>query len=171
MQSHTCLWSAFTLSMAMASGAAALAADLPKEGKFTGTLSSYVTYKVYPVGKERILVAFDENGLTVGTGFLDHMTLHCFGLAQIASGMGQHRGNCIWTDPDGDQIVDDFASDGNYPANLKNVKGSATLTSGTGKYAGITGSLTYVLHYNDFRSATEGTSLDYGNVQSSYKLP
>jgi hypothetical protein len=37
MQPRTRLFSAFTLTVAMAFGAAALAADLPKEGTFSGT--------------------------------------------------------------------------------------------------------------------------------------
>ena len=39
MQQRTSILSVFTLSTAMAFGAAALAADLPKEGKYNGTSS------------------------------------------------------------------------------------------------------------------------------------
>ena len=55
MQPRTCL-SAFTLSTAMTFGAAAIAADLPKEGTFSGTYAGAGTFlKTYPVGKERSL--------------------------------------------------------------------------------------------------------------------
>jgi hypothetical protein len=51
MQSHTCILSAFTLGTAMALGVAALVADLPKEGTFSGSYSSVGTAKAIPIGK------------------------------------------------------------------------------------------------------------------------
>src|SRR5271165_1744962 len=112
MQPRTCILSAFTLSTAMAVGAAAMAADLPKEGTFNVTFSGSGTAKATAIGKERLLIAWDLNGLTVGTGLFDHMTWHCFGLNDTANGMRQYNGYCIMTDPAGDQIVGDIASDG-----------------------------------------------------------
>ncbi len=41
----------------MAFGAASMAADLPKEGKYKGTASGYGTSKSIPVGKERVLTS------------------------------------------------------------------------------------------------------------------
>jgi hypothetical protein len=46
MQQRTSILSAFTLSAAMAVGTAAMAADLPKEGTFSGTYSGFGTAKV-----------------------------------------------------------------------------------------------------------------------------
>jgi hypothetical protein len=57
----------------MAFGAASMAADLPKEGKYKGTASGYGTSKSIPVGKERVLTIWDENNLTLTDGFSDHM--------------------------------------------------------------------------------------------------
>jgi hypothetical protein len=57
--------------MTLALGAAALAADLPKEGTFSGTFSGVGTYKAYQVGKERLLLVFDENELQLTNGLLD----------------------------------------------------------------------------------------------------
>ena len=65
MQPRTCILSAFTLSTAMAFGVAAMAADLPKEGTYNGAYSSVGTFKATAVGKERVLIAFDEYGLSV----------------------------------------------------------------------------------------------------------
>jgi hypothetical protein len=81
----------------MAFGATALAADLPKEGTYSGTASAAGTSKAYPVGKDRTLVTWDENGFGVGNGVFDHMTSHCFGLADITSGMEQDQGYCVGT--------------------------------------------------------------------------
>ena len=74
MQSHTCKLSAFTLSTAMAFGAASMAADLPKEGTFNSTYSAFGTIKVTTIGKERVMFVFDENGMTRSDEFLDHTT-------------------------------------------------------------------------------------------------
>jgi hypothetical protein len=53
MQPRPCILLTFALGMTLAFGAAALAADLPKEGTFNGTFSGVGTYKASPVGKER----------------------------------------------------------------------------------------------------------------------
>src|ERR1700733_106250 len=135
MQSHRSILSAFTLSAAMLCGAVAIAADLPKEGTHDVTLSGAGTFKATPVGKDRILIAWEENDVSVGKGILDHTTWHCFGLQNIASGISQYTGYCVITDPAGDQIVVDIASDGKYAADAKSYNGTATFTTGTGKYA------------------------------------
>jgi hypothetical protein len=118
-----------------------------------------------------VLVAWDENGLTVGTGLFDHITWHCFGSTDITNGMSQATGNCVGTDPAGDQIVLDVATDGKSPADAKSISVLGKLTTGTGKYAGISGNFKFVGHGPEFRTAAEGTSVQYGTTQGSYKLP
>jgi hypothetical protein len=151
-------------------GTPAKSADLPKEGTFSGTYAGAATFKIYPVGKERSVGAFEDRSLTVGKGFLDHMTWHCFTIFSTMSGLEHFNGYCVVTDPAGDQIVAEVGSDGTYPADAKAIPGKGTLTTGAGKYAGISGSLTNVLH-NEFRTAEEGTYASYGDFQASYKLP
>jgi hypothetical protein len=155
----------------MLCGAGAIAADLPKEGTHDVTLSGAGTFKATPVGKERILIAWEENDVSVGRGILDHTTWHCFGLQNIASGLSQYTGYCVITDPAGDQIVVDIASDGKYAADAKSYNGTATFTTGTGKYAGISGGYTIVIQGPEFRTAADGTYVIYGPVKGSYKLP
>jgi hypothetical protein len=171
MQVRTCILSAFTLSTAMFFGISAMAADLPKEGTYSGTYSSFGTAKATAIGKERLLVAFDENGLTLTNGFGDHMTWHCWGWADFTNGMGQGQGYCVATDPAGDQVVWNFGPDEKHAPDQKSWNGSGTYTTGTGKYAGISGSGTYVIHSNEFRPAAEGTYLNYATIQGTYKLP
>jgi hypothetical protein len=152
-------------------GSAAMAADLPKEGTFTFTYSGAGTFKATPIGKERLLAAWDENGLSVGNGLFDHVTWHCWGIADTANRMSQWQGYCVTTDPAGDQIVAEVASDGKYPADAKSFRGTGKLTTGTGKYAGVSGGYTADLHAPEFRTAAEGTFAQYGTTQGSYKLP
>jgi hypothetical protein len=105
MQLRTGILSAFTLGTAIAFGAAAMAADMPKEGTYNADYSSFGTSKATAIGKERVLVTFDENGLWLSKGFAEHMTWHCFGLIDILSGMEQFHGYCVGLDPSGDQLV------------------------------------------------------------------
>ena len=169
MQSRTCILSGVT---AMFFGGAAIAADMPKEGTFNGIYASYGTYKAFPVGKEMLTSSFEENGLMVGKGLLDHTTWHCWGTYSAAKGMAQFHANCVVNDPDGDQIVVTAADvEGKHPQDAKSYKGLLTLTAGTGKYTGISGSVSAVFHDQEFRSA-EGSFVQYGSdVQGSYKLP
>lgn len=169
MQPLTGMLSAFTLSAAMFFGIAALAADLPKEGTFTATYSGYGTYKVTPVGKELWFLSFDENGLTVGSGLLDHMTWHCWGVGDGKISIVQDRGYCVLTDPAGDQIATDTASDGKVDLS-KPYGVTNAIMMGTGKYAGITGSWTFVVHTSEFKMP-EGSYVQYSLLKGSYKLP
>jgi hypothetical protein len=109
--------------------------------------------------------------LTVGNGFLDHATWHCFGLYDVASGMAQRQGYCVATDPAGDQVVSNVASNGKYAADAKSFNGTGTFTTGTGKYAGVSGGWTMVGHVPEFRTAVpESTYVQYGPLQGSYKI-
>jgi hypothetical protein len=169
MQPFTSMFYAAALSAAMFFGSAAMAGDLPKEGTFTFTYSSAGMIKATPVGKERLLFAWDENGLSVANGLFDHMTWHCWGVGDTARGTTHVRGNCVTTDPAGDHVVTDVA--GEWPADAKNFNVINKLTTGTGKYAGIGGIGTFVSHGPEFRTAAEGTYVAYGTTQGSYKLP
>ena len=168
MQSRTCLLSALVLSTVVFSVSGATAVDLPKEGSYKEIYASFGTAKATSIGKERVLVAFDENGIKVGQGMMDHTTWHCWGLSDIAGGTVNYRGYCVATDPDGEQFVGDFA--GKYPANAKSWSGTLKLTSGAGKYAGISGTETFACHGPEFRPATEGTYFQYCEGQGDYKL-
>jgi hypothetical protein len=171
MKLRTCTVSLVTLSAAVLLGTAAFAGDLPKEGKFTATYSSAGTFKGSPIGKEALFSNFDENGLSLGDGLFDHLSWHCFGLYEVLKGMAQFRGHCIATDPAGDQLASDFVSDGTFPADAKNPRGTGTFRAGTGKYAGISGGWTFVTHSPEFKTAADGTYVQHGTNEGSYKLP
>jgi hypothetical protein len=171
MQTRTRLLPALplTLGVALAFNTAAMAGDLPKEGTYSATYSSFGTFKDTTVGKQVDLFAWDENGLSVGNGLLDHLTWHCWGLFDTTNGTAQARGYCVATDPSGDQLAANIVNP-KYPQNAKSFTGSATLITGTGKYAGISGDYKYECHLPDFRPAAAGTYLQYCTMQGSYKL-
>ena len=169
MQPRTCMLSTFTLSAAVFLSTVATAADLPKEGTFSGQYSAVGTVKANSLGKERVLLIYDQNGLSVGEEIFNHSTWHCWGLGDYANGQGQDHGYCVATDPTGDQVTVDW-KDEKRPSDQK-IAGSFTLTSGTGRYAGIAGSATFTNEVADFRSPVEGTSFIYNTYKGSYKLP
>jgi hypothetical protein len=160
---------AFSIGVVLAFGTPAMSADLPKEGTFSGTYSGIGTFKGTQIGKERFLAVWDENALTVGKGIWDHVTWHGFGLQDVTSGMTQYRGNYVGTDPDGDKIVVNLP-EVTHAADAKNFSATLMLTTGTGKYAGISGSFTSVCT-SEFRTAAEGTYAYSCTNQGSYKLP
>src|ERR1700733_12577862 len=169
MQQRTCPLSAFTLSTCMAFGAVAVAGDLPKEGTYKATYSSSSPIKLIQVGKERVFLVFsDEIGQTVSDGFLDHATWRCWGMGDHTNGLGQDHGSCVATDPSGDQVVDDWKTE-DYTLGQKMVKLTDKFTTGTGKYAGITGGGTATVD-TGFRPP-EGTFVICAEMQGIYKLP
>ena len=80
MYVHKLSLTALSLGAALAFGTSAKSADVPKEGTFNGTYTGAAMLKLYPVGKERAVSTCEEHSLTVGKGFLDHMTWHCLGV-------------------------------------------------------------------------------------------
>jgi hypothetical protein len=64
-----------------------------------------------------------------------------------------------------------MAADLPKAADAKSYSGKFTFTTGTGKYAGISGGGTFTCHSPDFRTAAEGTYAQYCTDSGSYKLP
>ena len=160
----------FGLATALVLGLAPPAAAQMNEGTVSGTFAAFGTVKTTATGKERLLLAFDENGLSVTNGFLDHTTWHCSGLADFRNGVGQVRGFCAGNDPVGDHVVFDWESE-KHPPDQKVVSGTFSWTGGTGKYAGIRGGGTYVDYSGEFRLLSEETVVSYITLQGNYKLP
>jgi hypothetical protein len=160
--------SALTLSTATAFGIAA-SAELPKEGAVSSTYSSFGTLKVTAIGKDRPLTVWDENGLSLGNGFSDHMTWHCWGTGDFSNGVGQEQGYCVGTDPAGDQLVD-IVSVEKHALGSNSFGGTDTWSGGTGKFAGVGSGGPFVCHSGEFKPATEETYFLHCTAQWSYKL-
>jgi hypothetical protein len=141
-----------------------------KEATYKGTFFGYGTFKVTPIGKERLLLVFDENGLNLTDGFIDHTTAHCWGTGDYTNGMGEDRGYCVATDPSGDQVVTNIFN-AKHALGANPLTGTDTWTTGTGKLAGVSGGGTYNCEEGKFKMAVDGTYVDYCTIQGSYKLP
>jgi hypothetical protein len=171
MRARTCMLITGILMLGTAFGTAGLAADpqqpLPKEGTWKGQYTSYGASKAVEVGKERVLVTFDEHGTSLGEGILNEVTWHCWGLDDYTNGVGQGRGYCVGTEPGGDQVAIDFSTE-KHPMD-KPAKGSFKLTTGTGKLAGISGTMTFA--FDMVRPAEGGTYFAHNTNEGNYKLP
>jgi hypothetical protein len=170
MRTHTCGLAAFTLTAALTFGAAAMAADLPKEGTYKGTYAAVGTDKATKIGTDRVLTVFDETGLQTTDGFLDHTTWHCWGTGDFTNGMGQEQGHCTATDLAGDKAVSKFVSE-KHAIDQKSFSLSSTCEGGTGKFAGAICSETDMVQANEFPSPSEGTYVVWVTFGGHYKLP
>jgi hypothetical protein len=84
MNSQKLLIAIAGLSTVLTFGTATKAADLPKQGTFKGTFSSYGTVKTNKIG-DLTLTMFDETGPQVTDGFGDHVAFHCWGIGEAAN--------------------------------------------------------------------------------------
>ena len=141
-----------------------------QEGTLSGTFAAFGTVNAKATGKERTVLAIDENGLSVTNGVLNHVTWHCSGLADYTNGLGQSQGFCVGNDPSGDQVVFNWESEKHAPGQ-KVVRGTFSWTGGTGKYAGIRGAGTYVDYSGEFQPLAEGTIVSYLTFEGNYRTP
>jgi hypothetical protein len=164
----------FALVLGLSATVEAQQAQLPREGTETGWYTGFGTIKVVSVGKERILMSWDEMGLTVpdgGRGLLNQVTWHCWGLNDFTNGTGSMAaGYCVGTDPGGDQIVGNL-KDSKHAIDAPSWEGTFTYTTGTGKFAGVRGGGKYVTHGAALRSAVEGTYHSQNSYEGSWTLP
>jgi hypothetical protein len=157
------------LLISLAMGTLVMAADLPKEGTLSGTYTSFGSYKILKVG-DRSFTIFDDTGGQVTNGFADHLALHCWGTGEGINGVTVNHGYCVGIDPTGDQLALTF-SDEKHAAKDTSWKGTSTYVSGTGKFAGVSGTLSYTNHAREFKPLTEGTYVGYVTFEGNYKLP
>ena len=154
---------------------AAAAGELPKEGKYSGDYYSSGSLVVAAMNKEATqgVRNFDEVGVTVGSGILDHMTWRCMGEQGGFAEKVRATGMCVATDLGGDQIVGDFVASP-VPMSEKERPGKFEFVGGTGKYAGITGTFTYInypyeMPYSELVAANRYAA--HNTYQGTYKLP
>ena len=89
-------------------------------------------------------------------------------LVKLRMALSANQGYCVGTDPSGDTLA--LKVSGKKSSQDKAITGTATFTSGTGKFAGVSGTSQYVVHAPEFR-APEGHVVNYVTFEGSYKLP
>lgn len=152
--------------------AAALAAELPKQGSFKATffeteVPAKTTTVPYADGKT---ASFSEGTFVyindAGSGFMHRTTGRCL-VSSIGNAAGWHSsGPCTYADPDGDLIFSTFYlhGGGNVPP-----AGTKEYLGGTGKYVGLTGHATFTMAV--LRPMDKGSPRTVeGHVQGTYKI-
>jgi hypothetical protein len=119
-------------------------AQLPKQGKYRGTLGARAVGTTHEIEKGHVFFVGAFSGVffnDVANGFLDKSLVECPGVNDIVNGLsiGNH-GYCTVTDKDGDKAFAVWKGKDTSP----NVGGGDfQWTGGTGKYSGIKGNNTY----------------------------
>ena len=127
------LWTSFTATFLL-SIASASSAEFPKSGQ-----AEYDTYYVIKtIAELETDVAtgglYDFTGITrnvKGEAPFNNMSVHCLSRWTMIREKFDHSGSCTETDEDGDTVFTTFDNDNHY------------MVGGTGKYAGITGTVPY----------------------------
>jgi hypothetical protein len=163
---------ACTAALGLAFIAAPVAAMAGDEVKFTLNAYAVGTYKGDMMAKAGLISIFDETGFAESQDKLfDHVTSHCVGSYTEVAGKASWTGHCLMTDPAGDQYICDIQSDGPYDPKSESHAAKGIFVSGTGKFAGITGSWTHVNHQGGFKVSAERTYVNRVNMTGTYKLP
>ena len=166
------------LAVALVSGLAMAAeepAPLPKEGSGTGVTIGSVALKVLPLGKDRVQMAWEFLGAGVaddGKGLSHNTSVRCVGGGHYASGVPEtYTNSCVATRPDGDQyfVTEKVTSSTGLASKGGVTQGTSVITGGTGKLAGITGTIEWTRY--GVRPALEGTVQTVTRGKISYKLP
>jgi len=120
-----------------------LAADLPRSGSFDLQTGLKVIGEATQVAEKHNLFTGKIWGVsfnTAGDGPLHMATLVCTNESEGIEGSGTNQGRCAWRDVDGDQVFAKWS--GKFTPTSAGA-GLTTITSGTGKYAGIEGNGPY----------------------------
>ncbi len=167
MKSATCLkpqFASLALLMVM-SASSALAADLPKEGKYDMTACISGTAKRIAFDATHSVMTVEQSGTALSNppgGFLDKGTFYCLGLGTSLAGKVTYETICQVALPDGDKILSTFTQEPDGKITRKFV-------AGTGIYEGIAGS-GIVEAMGTFPTVMPGTFQNCNHQTGTYKL-
>ena len=147
------------------------AAELPKAGKIDVAVTDVTTAKALELADKHSLYALDSALVARGAdgnAVMGNMTGHCLSLERVAdaNGAGTNDGYCTFVDGDGDKIY--TAVKTSRASGKEEAKGTATITGGTGKYAGISGDLTQTRLL--LASPAEGVYPGAGRITGEYRI-
>ena len=122
----------------------------PKEVKFTGTHYYGYTPQVVPIDENEVVIQFEILGVRIndeGGGPFHEASVHIAGILYKGMGGKKLRGFETWMDKDGDKLIWELAEKQVADAQPGTSPGTATVVSGTGKYAGAQGTMDWLLRY------------------------
>ncbi len=146
-------------------------AEMAKEGTDSGTNVYTATSTMVSLDKDRSAIAFELLGVYLsdtGGGPFHNMSTHSVGVIYFDKGVGETLGYMVMTAPDGDKVLLDLKEDKTLPPPNPN-KGTGKYLGGTGKFAGIEGTLEYSRYYT--RPSKKGVGQAVSRVKSHWKIP
>jgi hypothetical protein len=162
--------SLLAIVLSVAFGAVANA-EMAKEGTGSSTSMYSGTFKIIPLDKDHYVITYQNKGVSVsdtGKGPFHNMSLYNVGTIYFEKGVGRVLGYITLTDPDGDKVLIEIKEDNTKPAPAMN-SGTGKYLCGTGKFAGIEGTMEYKRWY--VRPATKDTYQAIAKTKSSWKIP
>ena len=145
-------------------------AQIPKEGSNSFTCAYSFTFKVLPMGQERVQMTYEVMGVDIGDtpeDLIHNTSIHCLGALHAIKGeFKDDSGLCVVIRPDGDQMFVTYKAAGKLGVVGKE---TWTVVGGTGKLTGIQGSAECTRF--GVRAAAEGTGQGYATCKGHYKLP
>ena len=146
-------------------------AEMAKEGTGSATSMYSGTVKVIPLDKDHIVITYQNKGVSVsdtGKGPFHNMSLYNVGVLYFEKGVGKLLGYMTLTDPEGDKVLIEIREDNTKMPPAVN-SGTGKFIYGTGKFAGIEGTMEYKRWY--VRPATKDTYQAIAKSKSSWKIP
>lgn len=141
----------------LAAIAAAADPSIPREGKLSADIEASGSITFLQLGTERLQMIWDSTGLRrsdIGD-ILHDAKVHCVGGALAVNGLFDDEvTSCTYTRPDGDQAFAVLKGGGKIGGEAR---GMVTLVGGTGKLAGLAGTLEYT---------RRGVAVSAGSVSS-----
>jgi hypothetical protein len=142
---------------------------MAKEGSSTGKNYLSGTFKVLPMGEERLQMNYEGAGVIVddtGKGLLHNAATYILGALHAVKGTFEETGFMVITPTDGDKVYATYKGSGTLG---KGAKGTWTYVGGTGKYVGIEGAGEFTRY--GLQNATEGVWTSMSLTKGNYKLP
>jgi len=145
-----------------------------KEVSETITTTWYSTAKVLPLGEGSVYMSYEGIGLSIsdtGGGLFNNATVRTLGGMKIEKGIyNDERGWGVLNLQNGDKVFITYKFAGEVKqGGTGSAKGTATITGGTGKAAGIQGS--FEMTRTVVRSSLEGVGQNYVKSTIKYILP
>jgi hypothetical protein len=148
-------------------------AEMPKEGSGASTTIYSGTFTAVPADKEHYVVHYTNKGVIVTddkNSPFNNMSSYNVGTMYFENGVGRLIGYMTCTDPEGDKIVIELKETNSKPAPAPGGNsGTGKYVYGTGKFAGIEGTIEYKRWY--VYPATKDTYQAISKSTSTWKIP
>ena len=148
-------------------------AEMLKEGSGSSTNIYSGTFTAVPADKEHYIVHYTNKGVIVAddkNSPFNNMSSYNVGNMYFENGVGRLTGYMTCTDPEGDKVVIELEETNSKPAPAPGGNsGTGKYIYGTGKFAGIEGTIEYKRWY--VYPATKDTYQAISKSTSTWKIP